>query len=229
MATHIARQLSLDANKIWNLSFVGIVSALLGSRLLLILFHLRDFLAHPFWMLGLVTIRSRAIFYGGVLLSICACIVYIFATRLQLRRTLDCLAPATALGLTIYSLGDFAAGSDYGAPTNKPWGVTYTHGLAALWSGTPLGVSVHPVQLYEALILFLLLMFLLFWLPRRTQDGDLAGIFFFAYGISLYFLDFYRGNRTFVLHEALTVSQLLAVGLVLAGATLWIRRKPAAS
>ena len=228
LAMQTARCLSLDANKIWNLSLIGILTALLSSRLLLIFFHLRDFLAHPFWMLGLVNVRSSGAFYGGVLLAFCACLGYIFAARLPLRRTLDCLAPAIALGLAISSLGTFAAGSDYGSPTDKPWGIIYKHGLATLWSGTPLGIRLHPVQLYEALILFLLLAVLLFQLPRRPHDGDIAGTFFFVYGITLYFLDFYRGSRSLVLHEAITIAQILAVALTVAGAVLWIRRKPAA-
>ena len=228
MAAHTARRLALDSNKIWNLGLIAILTTLLGSRLLLILFHLRDFLAHPFWMLGLVSIRSQAVFCGAVLLAICACVSYILVVCLPLLRTLDCLAPAAALGLAIASLGALAAGSDYGSPTDKPWGVVYKHGLAALWSGTPLGIPLHPVQLYQALILFLLFGLLLFWLPRRKHDGDLAAAFLFAYGLSLYFLDFYRGNRSYLFHGALTVTQLLAIALILAGAALSIRRKPPA-
>jgi phosphatidylglycerol:prolipoprotein diacylglycerol transferase len=226
MATHTARRLALDANIVWNLGLIGIFTALLGSRLLLILFHFRDFLAHPFWILGLVTIRSRSIFYGAVLLAICACLGYICATGLPLRRTLDCLAPAAALGLAIQGLGAFAAGSDYGSPTDKPWGVIYKHGLATLWSGTPLGVRLHPVQLYEALLTFVLFT-VLFWLINRAQEGDIAGIFLFIYGISQYFLDFYRGQRSFIMHNSITGTQLLGLIGVFAGATLLIRRKPA--
>jgi len=226
MAAHTARRLALDPNKIWNLSIIGIFTTLLGSRLLLVLFHLRDFVAHPFWMLGLVGIRGRASFYGGVLLAICACIGYIFASRLPLRRTLDCLAPAAALGLAITNLGALAAGSDYGTPTDKPWGVVYKHGLAALWSGTPLGIRLHPVQLYEALVTLLLLALLLSL--RSKHDGDQAGTFLFVYGITLYFLDFYRGSRILVFHEAFTVTQIIAIGSVLAGAALGTRRKPSA-
>ncbi len=227
VAMQTARRLALDPNKIWNLSLIGIFTALLGSRLLLILFHLPDFLAHPFWMLGLVSVRGYGSFYGGVLLAICACIGYIFAVHLPLRRTLDCLAPAVALGIGIGSMGSFAAGSDYGTPTSKPWGVVYRHGLATLWSGTPLGVRLHPVQIYEAIIVFLLLAGLLFWLPRRAHDGDLAGAFLFVYGIALFFLDFYRGDRNFVFHRAVTITQLLGAAFVLAGAALWLPRKPA--
>jgi phosphatidylglycerol:prolipoprotein diacylglycerol transferase len=225
LSMQTARRLALDPNKIWNLSLIGIFTTLLASRLLLILVHPRDFLAHPFWMLGLVTIRSRGIFYGAVLLAICACLGYIFATRLPLRRTLDCLAPAIALGIAINSLGAFAAGSEYGSPTNKPWGVVYKHALATLWSGTPLGVRLHPVQVYEALATFALFVLLWSWLARRARDGDLAATFLFAYGIILYFLDFHRGNRSFVFHGAITRTQAIAVVLVLAGSALWIQAK----
>jgi phosphatidylglycerol:prolipoprotein diacylglycerol transferase len=225
LSMQTARRLALDPNKIWNLSLIGIFTTLLASRLLLILVHPRDFLAHPFWMLGLVTIRSRGIFYGAVLLAICACLGYIFATRLPLRRTLDCLAPAIALGIAINSLGALAAGSDYGTPTEKPWGVVYKHALATLWSGTPLGVRLHPVQLYEALAAFALFVLLWSWLARRACDGDLAATFLFAYGMILYFLDFYRGNRSFVFHGAITCTQAIAVVLVLAGSALWIQAK----
>lgn len=229
LATQTARRLALDPNKIWNLGLIAILTSLIGSRLLLIPFHLHDFLAHPFWMLGLVTIRSQAILYGGILLAICACIGYIFAVRLPFLRTLDCLAPAAALALAITSLGALAAGTDYGTPTDRPWGIIYKHGLAALWSGTPLGIPLHPVQLYEALILFPLLALLLVWLPRLKQDGDVAAAFLFVYGLSLYFLDFYRGSRSFVFHEAVTVTQLLGIAFILAGGALATRRKPAPS
>lgn len=226
LAMQTARRLTLDPNKIWNLCLIGILTALLGSRLLLILFHLRDFFTHRFWMLGLVSIRSRGTFYGALLLALCACLGYIFAARLPFRRTLDCLAPASALGIAIGSFGSFAAGSGYGSPTSKPWGVIYKHGLAQLWSGAPLGVRLHPVQLYEAVVMLLLLTLLLFQLSHSTHDGDLAGTFLFVYGISLYFLNFYGGNRRFVLHDAVTLTQVLGIAFVLTGAAFLVRRKP---
>jgi len=227
LAMQTARRLALDPNKIWNLGLIGIFTTLLGSRLLLVLFNPSDFLAHPFWMLGVIGIRSQGIFYGSVLLAICVCLGYIFAGRLPLWRTLDCLAPAAAFGIAVHSLGELAAGSNYGTPTTAPWGVIYRHGLAGLWSGTPLGVRLHPVQLYEALIVLTLCAFLLFRLPRRAYEGDLAGTFLFIYGISFYFLDFYRGDRSFVCRGAVTMVQLVAIVFVLAGAALWLRRKPA--
>lgn len=227
MAMHTARRLALDPNKIWNLSLTGIFTMLIGSRLLLILFHFSDFIAHPFWMIGLVSIRGHGIRYGAAALAICACIGYIFAARLPLRRTCDCLAPAAALGIAIGSLGAFAAGSDYGSPTTLPWGVVYRHALATLWSGAPLGVRLHPVQAYEAAVALLLFAALLLRLPQRAQDGELAGIFLSAYGTGLYFLDFYHGKRDFVFAGAVSVEQVFGLACLLAGAALCLRRRQA--
>ena len=227
LATHTARRLALAPDKVWNLGLIGILTALLGSRLLLILLHLGDFLRHPFWMLGLTSIRSSGILYASAALAICACVGYIFAANLPFRRTLDCLAPGAALALAIQSLGAFAAGADYGSPTTRPWGVIYRHGLAALWSGTPLGVRLHPVQMYEAISLLLLGIALMAAIGRARQAGDLAGAFCFVYGLSLYFLDFYRGNRSFVLHGTITTTQIIAICILFAGTALWTGRKPA--
>lgn len=220
LSMQTARRLALDPAKIWNLGTLGILSALLGSRLLLILFHLRDFFAHPFWMLGLTTVRDNNILAAAILFSICTCLGYVFAAGLPFGRTLDCLAPAVALGLAIRSIGALLAGSDYGSPTTTPWGVVYHHALAMLWSGTPLGVRVHPVQAYEALAFFALFIVLIFCISRsRSEDGP-AGIFLLCSGTIFYFLDFFRGNRSFLFAGAITVSQLFGVLMLLAGATL---------
>ena len=56
------------------------------------------------------------------------------------------------------------------------WAVTYTNPLAARWSGTPLGIPLHPVQVYAATGFLTLSILLLVWLPARRQQGDMAGI-----------------------------------------------------
>lgn len=218
-SVYFARRLALDPNKVWNVGISAILVTLIGSRLLLIAFHLRDFAAHPFWMLGLTSVRSGSLFAGGVLVAACACLGYIYAARLPVLRTLDALAPAVALAFAIASLGSFAAGQDYGRPTAAPWGVVYTSRIAALWSGTPLGVPLYPTQLYECAAELLIFLLLAWWLPRRTKDGELAGAWLFLYGVSQYWIGFYRGNAG----TALTTEQWVAVAAVLAGGMLWIR------
>jgi ribosomal 50S subunit-recycling heat shock protein len=49
------------------------------------------------------------------------------------------------------------------------WAVTYTNPLAAIWSGTPLGVPLHPVQAYAALAFLALAILLWVWLPLERR------------------------------------------------------------
>jgi phosphatidylglycerol:prolipoprotein diacylglycerol transferase len=60
------------------------------------------------------------------------------------------------------------AGDDYGRPTDLPWAVVFTDPEAVDIGGTPLGIPLHPVQLYESLVCFGLF-FVLVWLARRKK------------------------------------------------------------
>ena len=86
---------------------------------------------------------------------------YIAKHRLPFWTTCDVFAPGIALGHVTGRLGCLAAGCCYGKPTDVPWAIIFTNPLAAANVGTPLGIPLHPTQLYEAgaelLILVLLL------------------------------------------------------------------------
>src|SRR5580698_6126001 len=129
---HFARRLSLDANKVWNLCLIGILTTLIDARLLLVFTHFSAFRAHPFWVLGL-TQQSSWIMPVGILIGLAAALLYAAAEGLPTLRVLDCIAPAVAIFLSINRIGAFVAGLDYGTPTQLSWSVTYTSRIAAFW------------------------------------------------------------------------------------------------
>ncbi len=218
-AMHFARRLVLDPNKIWNLSLIGILTTLIGARLLVIVAHFSVFREHPFWILGLTGLHDHWIAPVSVLLGVAAAILYALAEGLPLLRVMDCLAPAAALAVAINRIGAFVAGIDFGAPARLPWSVVYTSRIAALWYRTPLGLPLHPVQLYDAAVALIVFALLIWWIPRRRQDGELAGAWLFLSGLAAFFLAFNRGESS---HAGL--SQPIAVVAVLAGAALWLDR-----
>jgi len=112
------------------------------------------------------------------------------------------------------------AGSGYGTETSVPWAVTYTSPEAALWSGTPLGVPLHPVQAYAALALLTLAVLLLVWLPARRREGDIAGLCLMGLGTAIYITETWRDleGRGLILNGALDGPQVAAVAMVLMGA-----------
>ncbi len=60
-------------------------------------------------------------------------------------------------------------------------------------------------------------------LKRRKFDGQVIGAFMFIYGIARFFLEYLRDDpgRGSVFGGVLTGTQLIAVGLVLAGGLIW--------
>lgn len=225
-AVRMARRLEVDANRVWNLGLLSVAVALAGSRLMVAAMNWSSFRSHPLWLLAL-PLRSGAIL-AGLAAGVLAGLFYARLTRLPLLRTLDVAAAPLALGGAFAALGRFAAGRGYGLPTTMPWGVTYSSRLAAAWSGTPLGVRLHPVQLYESGFLLLLFALLLWLAPRRRQDGELFGAWLFFTGLATFFFEMLRGDpgRVELPGGVLTASQLLAVGMVVAGGIFAWKHEP---
>ena len=71
--------------------------------------------------------------------------------RLPAWQIADMGAPSIALGEAIGRWGCFAAGCCYGKPTDGPLAVTFTDPFAHDAVGTPLGVPLHPTQIYLSL------------------------------------------------------------------------------
>lgn len=209
---HFARRLALDANKLWNLGLIGILTALIAARLLLVAAYFSAFRQHPFWVLGLTANRSSWIDAVTVLLGFAAAILYALAEGLPILRVLDCIAPSAALALVLNRTGAFFAGIDYGVAAPHAWGVTYTSRIAALWYHTPLGVRLYPVQLYEAIASLVIFALLAWWLPRRTQDGELWGAWLFLSGFAGFFLAFYgaAGQSQWILRPSEAVLMVTA-------------------
>lgn len=218
---HFARRLALDPNKIWNLGVIGILTALIAARLLLVAAYFTAFRQHPVWILGLTSNRSLWIDTVAVFLGFVAAILYALAEGLPIQRMLDCIAPAAALALVLNRTGAFLSGVDYGLPAAHAWGITYTSRIAALWYRTPLGVRLYPVQLYEAAASLAILGVLAWWLPRRTQDGELWGAWLFLSGFAGFFLNFYRASP----HSLWILPQPVAVLMVIASAAFLLRGK----
>jgi len=223
-----ARRAGLPGDKVWNLGLIAILAALFGSRLLLVASNLHVFAQHPFWVLGLATVHGGWIAAGGTAIGAVAAVLYALAEGLPLLRIADAAAPAAALGFAVSRIGAFCAGLGWGTPTTLPWGVTYRSAVAWLWYRTPLGTRLHPVQLYDAVVSFAILVLLLGMgrseMARRA--GEIAGAWLFLYGISHFFLEFLRGDavREPAFGGLFTMAQGLAVLAVILGGALWLRR-----
>jgi phosphatidylglycerol---prolipoprotein diacylglyceryl transferase len=188
-----AKKRGLDANRILDLGIYIIISALVGAKLLLLITDFKSFTADPRELLTLA--RSGGVFYGGLIVAVVVALWYIRRVGLPLWTTCDVFAPGIALGHVVGRFGCLFAGCCYGKPTMKPWGITFTDTFAAANVGTPLGVPLHPTQLYEAGAEFLILMVLLLTERKgRSFPGRTFWLYMLLYAISRFIIEFYRGD-----------------------------------
>src|SRR5712691_717194 len=181
-----AKARGLDANRVLDLGIYIIISALIGAKLLLLVTDFR----------ALTLARSGGVFYGGLILAVIVALVYIRRVGLPLWTTCDVFAPGIALGHVVGRFGCLFAGCCYGKPTTLPWGITFTDPFAATNVGTPLGVPLHPTQLYEAGAELLILgALLLTERNRRPFAGRTFWLYMLLYAVSRFIIEFFRGDE----------------------------------
>lgn len=208
-----ARTRGLQPQRVMDLGIWIIVSALAGAKLLLFVVDFRAFSTDPREIFSLM--RSGGVFYGGLIAGVAAAMWYIGRHRMPLWTTTDIFAPAIALGHVVGRLGCVMAGCCFGQPTTVAWAITFHDPAAAANVGTPLGIPLHPTQLYEAgaeaLILLTLLLF-----ERRGQrfPGRTFWTYLLLYGMSRFIIEFYRGDSRGMVFDRLSTSQLISMVLI---------------
>jgi phosphatidylglycerol---prolipoprotein diacylglyceryl transferase len=130
---------------------------------------------------------------GGfsILGSIIGCLLFgFFFTRyykLPLIPFADYLSLYTPLLQAFGRLGCFFAGCCFGTSCTYPWAICYQHPLSL----APIGVSLHPVQLYSAV--FYALFFALLWVLTKKnllKKGQTILLYLVGAVLSVFFLIF---------------------------------------
>ena len=219
LAVARGRLRGLDPNRLMGLGFAILVGAIVGAKLLLLVVEFDYFTSDPanLWVLA----RSAGVFYGGFVLAVVVALWYMRRHGMPVWTTCDAFAPGIALGQAVGRLGCLLAGCCYGRPTDVPWGITFTNPLAAVNSGTPLGVSLHPTQPYESLAALGILGIILLVERIRPQfPGFTFLTYLLAYGSARFVIEIYRGDPRGAVFEVMSTSQFVSALLVPASIAL---------
>jgi phosphatidylglycerol:prolipoprotein diacylglycerol transferase len=183
---------------------------------------------------GMFLFNGGLVFYGGLIGGVLGGIAYVRWCRAPLGPVADLVMPYVALSHALGRVGCFLNGCCWGSVTSLPWGVTYpksgwgayheqlVEGL--IKKGTKAPLPVHPTQMYEALGCVAIFLILRVLYRKGTPTGLIVGLYMLFYGMLRYTTEFFRGDSAHPL-LGLTVSQLVAVGLMVAGLAVlvWLR------
>lgn len=222
----LAKRAGLPHETITNLAIYCALAGLAGAKLFMILFDLDDYLRHPGTIFSFGTLQAAGVYQGGFLLAIMVAFWYMRRHKLPVLQTCDVFAPGIAAGHVLGRLGCFAAGCCFGVVCDRPWAITFHNPEAHDLVGVPLGIPLHPTQLYEALT-ELLIFGILYWHIRRPHAaGETFGLYLVLYSVARFAVEFFRFHEQ-ALHFGLSLTQWISLATLLAGVWLMLSRRHA--
>jgi phosphatidylglycerol:prolipoprotein diacylglycerol transferase len=219
MVWQIRRGANISYDSLLTVALIAIPSGIIVSRLLHIIDLWGFYMANPGLLLGF----GGLTIWGAILGATLGIWIYSRFSDFRFGYFMDLVAPGVLLAQVIGRIGCTINGCCYGKATSLPWGVVYTNPD----SYAPIGIAVHPTQIYE--IIFLLIVFgVLFWLRKRFQpEGSLFLIYLSLYSMWRLGIGFLRDGTDFLfgLHQAQVVGivVLLIVVPILVLRTRWVK------
>jgi phosphatidylglycerol:prolipoprotein diacylglycerol transferase len=171
--------------------------------------------------------------FGGLILAIICCLIYIYWKKLEVWRIADIVAPSIMLGLGIARIGCFLNGCCFGLPTSCPLGVIFPPDSPAgyFFPNTPL----FPIQLAASLKGFLIFGVLLVIERWKRFNGFTFWSMLALYSVGRFVIDFFRYYENSMIFARIgsvqiSVNQALTILLFIISVFMWfyLRKKQGA-
>lgn len=190
---HPWRKRLLGGEEYLNTLFIGFLAAVFGGRLLFVALNWQSFSQNFFetfypWVGGFSL-------FGSILAVLLIVSFYLKKLNVRALPFFDLIALHIPLLQAVARIGCFLAGCCYGvcASSNLTWAVTFTNpdGLA------PLGIALHPAQLYSTGASLLIFIFLQILAKKITflRSGTILFIYLMLESVSRFTVDFFRADR----------------------------------
>lgn len=221
------RERNLDEDYAADIIIAGVIGGLVGAKI---------------WYVALtgetdaLLRRGGFVWYGGFLGATAAILLNGWRRKVPLAFTAEICAAPLALGYALGRVGCFLVNDDYGIPSSLPWAMRFPQGLPPTTVGNlesmgvhfPTGtdpmqvLAVHPTQIYETALMFLVF----WWLWKRRRHQHATGWLFACYlmfaGVERFLVEFVRAKDDRLLGP-LTLAQATSILLFATGAALAYR------
>jgi len=222
-----------ESTAVSDVLFAALLGTLIGAKLyyvIVVTHNWRDLLG-----------RGGFVFWGGFMGAVALCALTIRYKKLSFVRFADVGGIAIAAGYAVGRTGCWAVGDDYGRPYTGPLAVAFPQGTPpstafemqrAFNTPIPPGtdpstvLSVYPTQLLE--VALGMIMFGILWRMRNHKhaEGWLFGVYCVLAGLERFIVEFLRAkDDRFSWAFGLSMAQLIALGITLAGVLIMAARK----
>ncbi|MBU0503623.1 MAG: prolipoprotein diacylglyceryl transferase [Candidatus Omnitrophota bacterium] len=229
-----ARKQGLNKNKILDLVFLILFSAILGARALFVILNWDYYRSD---LIGILKVwEGGLVFYGGLILAFFASVWFLKKNKLSFWKTADILSPALALGEVFGRIGCFLNGCCYGLISEK-WGISFPardnppafsqqvfDGLIS--PAARCSLPVIPTQIYSALAGLAIFCILLVLEKKKSFDGFLFWVFILLYSLFRFVIESFRYyEKNFFVLNNLTISQVISIVLVIISLVFLVKGK----
>ena len=217
------KRLKLDENIASDIIVWAAIGGIGGAKLYYLIENFDRVLMDP---KGMIFSGAGLVFLGGLIGGTMG-VSYVFRKNsMEWFQSADIVAPLLALGYSLGRIGCLLVGDDYGLPTDLPWGISFPNGLPPTtysvfqsyypWvdlTGFQPGIlKVHPTQIYESVIGFLIFLYLYKIRLTNTVSGSLFFKYLMFAGIERFFIEFIRMNPKYLFN--LSGAQLISLGMI---------------
>ena len=220
LAARDAERRGIGEDTIYDFALLGIVCGVIGARLYYVFFRWDNYRGN---LLEILNLRAGGLaIYGGVIGGILSLMVYCRRKKQNFLNLADSLILGVLVGQILGRWGNFFNAEAFGR---------YTDGLFAMQLRRDIVnpimidsallqhlvrvngvdyIQVHPTFLYESVWNLCLLLFLLWYRPKKRFTGEMFFLYLGGYGLGRVWIEGLRTDSLLVPGTGIAVSQALA-------------------
>lgn len=220
LAARDAEQRGIGEDTVYDFALLGIVFGVIGARLYYVFFQWDNYRGN---LLEILNLRAGGLaIYGGVIGGILSLMFYCKRKKQNFLNLADSLILGVLVGQILGRWGNFFNAEAFGRYTDSLFAMQLRRDIvnpimidSALLqhlvrvNGVDY-IQVHPTFLYESVWNLCLLLFLLWYRPKKRFTGEIFFLYLGGYGLGRVWIEGLRTDSLLVPGTGIAVSQALA-------------------
>lgn len=225
LAARDAERRGIGEDTVYDFALLGIVCGVIGARLYYVFFQWDNYRGN---LLEILNLRAGGLaIYGGVIGGILSLMFYCKRKKQNFLNLADSLILGVLVGQILGRWGNFFNAEAFGRYTDSLFAMQLRRDIvnpiminSALLqhlvrvNGVDY-IQVHPTFLYESVWNLCLLLFLLWYRPKKRFTGEMFFLYLGGYGLGRVWIEGLRTDSLLVPGTGIAVSQALAGACVL--------------